>query len=69
MIPTHFPENLLSYLLTNSETISNFVGSRSPGGSNSYIVNWLNDQANGPIHCPSGVIKAINWFNLFNSRK
>ena len=58
-MPNHFLESLLCYSFTNSKTISNFLGSRSPGGSNSYISSWLDHQANEPIKCPPGLIKAV----------
>ena len=52
ILPNHFHENLLNYSFTNSKTMSNFLGSRSPGGSSSYISSWLLEQAHDPIKCP-----------------
>ena len=37
----------------------NFVGSRSPAGSNSYLSSWLSEQAQDPVECPKGLIKAV----------
>ena len=39
--------------------MSNFLGSRSPGSRNTYISTWLSTQANDPLACPSGVVKAV----------
>lgn len=55
-MPTHFTENFLNYSFTNSKTIIHFVGSRSAVGSNTYIVNWLNNQAYEPIQFPQNFI-------------
>ena len=59
VLPNHFMESLLSYSFTNSKAYSNFLGNRSPGGSYSYLVAWLEQQASDPIKFPSGLTKAI----------
>ena len=59
ILPQHFLENLMSYSLTNCKTFSNFMGSRSPGGTHTYLSSWLSQQANEPIDCPAGIIKAV----------
>ena len=45
----HFLENLLNCSYTNCKTKTNFLGVRSPGGSNFYISSWLSEQANEPL--------------------
>ena len=59
IMPNHFLENLLSYSFTNCKSYSNFLGSRCPGGSYTYISSWLSDQTNSPILFPNGVVKAV----------
>ena len=59
VLPNCFIENLLAYSLTNCKKYSNFLGSRSPGGSYYYLSSWLNQQADNPIKCPPGLIKAV----------
>ena len=59
VLPNHFLENLLCYSFTNSKSYANFLGSRAPGGSYSYITSWLTREATNPIKCPSGIVKAI----------
>ena len=59
VLPNHFIESLLNYSFTNSKTYASFLGNRSPGGSYTYIMSWLNEQANNPIKFPKGLTKAI----------
>ena len=59
VLPNHFLENLLSYSLTNCKTYSNYLGNRSPGGSYSYLISWLNSQASDPTPFPDGLVKAV----------
>lgn len=59
VLPNHFIESLLSYSLTNCKSYSNFLASRTPGGSYSYLVSWLKKQASEPLKFPDGLCKAI----------
>ena len=55
----HFTENLMSYIFTNCKSYCSFIGSRSPGGSYSYIQNWLNQQSHTAIPFPEGLAKSV----------
>jgi len=59
VLPNHFLENLLCYSFTNSKSHLSFLGSRSPGGSYSYVTSWLKDQSKDLIKYPSGLVKSV----------
>ena len=59
VLPSHFFENLLCYTLTNSKSLTNFMGSRSPGGAYTYITKWLRDQSKNEIPFPKGLVKSV----------
>ena len=59
VLPNHSLENLLCYSFTNSKSYLSFLGSRSPGGSYSYVTKWLKDQSKDPIKYPSGLVKSV----------
>ena len=49
----------MCYSFTNSKLYANFLGNRAPGGSYSYLVSWLKEQASEPLKFPDGLCKAI----------
>ena len=59
IFPNHFVEQLLSYSLTNSKTFLNSMADRSPGGSYTYINNWLKNQTKDPLVFPNGLSKCV----------
>ena len=59
VLPNHFTECLLCYVLTNSKLFLNFIGKRSPGGSYTYICNWLKEKSTEPLTFPNGLVKCV----------
>lgn len=59
VLPNHLIESLLSYYFTNSKGYANFLGNRAPGGSYTYLMKWLKEQASEPLHFPNGLCKAV----------
>ena len=59
ILPLSLRENLLLYSYCGSKTIANYIGTTSPGGSQTYILQWLNAQAGheAPVH--PGLVRAL----------
>ena len=47
------------------QILFNFLGNSCPGGSYTYVNNWLKEQGKEPITYPSGLIKSL----FSNSKK
>ena len=48
----------MCYSFTNSKSYLAFLGGRSPGGSYTYISNWLKEQSQEPLTYAHGLIKS-----------
>ena len=59
VLPNHFLENLLHSSFTNCKSYISFLENRSPGGSYTYINNWLKEQGKEPLTYPSGLVKSV----------
>ena len=55
----HFTEKLMSYIFTNCKSYFSFIRSRSPGGLDLYIQNWLNQQSHTAIPFTDGLAKSV----------
>ena len=59
VLPLAFKQNLLTYLLSNSNLLLNFNGCTGTGGSYTYLKNWLCDQAGEELTVPKGVVRIV----------
>ncbi len=59
VLPNHFLENLLCYTFTNCKSQLSFLGNRCPGGSYTYVNNWLREQGINELLFPPGLVKSV----------
>ena len=60
VLPNHLIESLLCYSFTNSKSYANFLGNRATGGSYTYLISWLKQQASNTLKFPNGLSLTIN---------